>query len=147
MLQEIYYNWFNKESAAISRLHEIRVKVAVEHLRSKPRQHSPPSQQQNKGTCDNNKKEIRTWATTTHKRTEITTKDNVQAEMSMTTVDQTARVTADPVTLCQLGVFCDCETKLNKNNAQSLLNKKSGNHSLAYQSQQDQKSCRNNSKG
>ena len=92
---------FNKESAAIHRVHEIKVMVAAEHLRPQLRQYSPPSQQLNKELRHNNKKEIRTQVTKTLERTGITNKDNVQAEMTLTTVDQTAPATVDPAALHQ----------------------------------------------
>ena len=96
MLQETYRIRFNKELAAIHRLHEIKVKVAAEYLRPQPRHYSPVSQQLKKGPCDNNKKEIRTRVIKTLERTEITNKDNVQAEMTLTTLDRTVLGTADP---------------------------------------------------
>ena len=74
---------------AIGKLHEINVRVVAEHIRPKPRQHSPPSEQPNKGPRYNQKKEIRTWVAKTQERTGITNKDNGQAEITWTTVDQT----------------------------------------------------------
>ena len=101
ILQENYKIRFNKESAAIHRLYKIRVRVVAEHLRPQPRQHSPPSQQSKMGPHYNNKKEIRTQVIKTLERTGITNKDNVQAEMTLTTVDQTALTTADPAAFGQ----------------------------------------------
>ena len=92
---------FNKELAAIRRLHKVRVRVAAEHLRPQPRQHSLLSQQPNKRPLHNNKKEIRTRMMKTQERIGITNKDNVQAEMTMTKVDQTALATVDPAALRQ----------------------------------------------
>ena len=75
--------------AAIHRLHQIKVRVAAEHLRPQPRQQSPLSQQPNKEPCHNNKKERRTLVIKTKERTEISNKDNIQAEMTPTILDQT----------------------------------------------------------
>ena len=50
----------NKQSTAIGRLHELKVRVGAEHLLRQARQLSPPSQQRNKGPRQNNMKEIKT---------------------------------------------------------------------------------------
>ena len=146
MLQEIYYNWFNKESAALSRLHEIKVRVAAEHLRPLARQHSPPSQQPNKRPRHNNKKEIRTRVTKTIERTGISNKDNVQTEMNMTIADPIALGIVDRVALRQHDTFFSLETTINGDNALSPLNRNSGNRPLVYQSHHHKRSCQNNSK-
>ena len=86
MLQEIYWIRFNKESAAIHRLHEIKARVAAEHLRPQPEQHSLLSQQLNKGPRRNNKNEIKTRVIKIQERRGITNKDKVLAEMTPTTV-------------------------------------------------------------
>ena len=101
MLQEIYRIRFYQERAAIRKLHEIEVRVAAEHLRPQPTQHSLVSQQPNKGPHHNNKKEITTGVIKIEDRTGITNKDNVRVEMTLTTVDQTALATVDPAALHQ----------------------------------------------
>ena len=101
MLQEIYRIQFNKQWPSIRKVHEIKVRVAVEHLRPQPKQHSPLRQQPKKGPHHNNKKEMRTKVIKTLERTAITNKDNVEAEMSQTTADQAALAIVDPVVLRQ----------------------------------------------
>ena len=98
-MQEIYQIEFNKESAAIYRLHAIMVRVAAEDCRPQPTQHSPLSKIPNKKPRYNYKQEIRTQVIKIQERTGITNKDNVQAEMTLTTVEQTALATADPAAL------------------------------------------------
>ena len=71
----------------------MKARVVAEHLRPQLRQYSVPSQQQNKGSCHNNIKAIRTWVTKTQERTGITNKYNILAEMTLTTMDDTALVT------------------------------------------------------
>ena len=66
MRQEIYWIQFSKELAAIRKLHEIKVRVAAEHLRRQGRLHSTLSQQLNIRPCHNNKKEIRTQVMKIH---------------------------------------------------------------------------------
>ena len=99
ILQEIYRIQFNKELAAIHRFHEIKVRVPAEHIRPQPRLHLLPSQQLKKRPRYNNQKEIRTRVIKTLERTGISNKDHVQAEMTLTTMDQAALATADPAAL------------------------------------------------
>ena len=95
----IYQIRFNKKSAAISRLHETKVRVVAEHLRPQGRQHSLLSQQPKKGPRHNNKKEIRSQVIKALERTGITNKDNLLSEMTLMRVDQTALEAADPAAL------------------------------------------------
>ena len=122
----------NKESAAIRRLHEIKVRVAAEYLRPQPRQHVLPSQQPKKGPRHNNEKELRTPLIKTPERTGVTNKHNVQSEMTLMTVDQRALVTADPAALRHQQAFFGHATTINEHNAQSLLHRNSGNRLLVY---------------
>ena len=78
----------------------MKIRVAAEHLKPLSKQHSPLSQQTNKGPRHNNKN-IRTRLTKTLERTGITNKDNVQAKITLTLADQTALAIVDPAALRQ----------------------------------------------
>ena len=123
---------YNMASAARHRLHERQVRVAADHLRPHPRQHSALSQQQNKELCYNNMKRIRTRVTQTQERAGITNEDHVQAEMTPTTADQTALATADPAALCLYKVYSDFNRIIKDDNGQSPLYKTSVNQPLAF---------------
>lgn len=53
----------------------------------------------------------------TQERTEITNKYNVQAEMTLTTVDQSALAIVDPTALRQQKEYSGPRTTINKQNA------------------------------
>ena len=69
---------------------------------------------------------MRTQVIRTQQRIEITNKNNVQAEMTLTTVDQTVLATADAAALCQREAFCGHEITIYNNNMRNLLNRNSG---------------------
>ena len=60
-------------------------------------------------------------------RTSITNKDNMQAEITRTTVDQTVLATVDPAALRQEKPFSSYDGTIDKKNKQSPLNQNSSN--------------------
>ena len=100
ILYKIYRIQFQKESGAIDIPHQIRRHLVAEHIRPQLSQHSLVSQQLNKGPYYINNKEMRTLAIRKQNRRGISNKDNLQAEMTGTKIDQAALIAADLEVLC-----------------------------------------------
>ena len=126
-LHKIYWIQFNKELAAVRKVHEIKVRVEAEHLTPQPRKISLLSQQPNQGHTHNNKKEIKTLLMNIEERTGIINKDIVKVEVTLIIVDHRPLAIVDPAALCHCKAFSSHKQRITKDNLQSPLNRKSWN--------------------